>query len=132
MDLFSAKFISASPPHTHAGNLGSSLDSSSRRLYFSHDGGFTWQDVEENFWEFQFAALGSIVVTIPKWRPTDYVRWVGVCAVSLLFKVFTRVSLWTTAKTGFHYSNSLQFSASPLLLLSLPAAGHVMREAIGM
>ena len=59
------------------GNLGSSLSGSSRdvRLYFSRDGGFTWFEVGTGFWEFQFAALGSVVVTVQKRRSTSTVRW---------------------------------------------------------
>lgn len=59
------------------GNLGTSLVSSSRavRLYFSHDGGVNWIEVDAGFWEFQFAALGSIVVTVQKRRSTNFVRW---------------------------------------------------------
>ena len=67
-------FLSPSSP----GNLGSALQRSysSRnvQLYFSRDGGFTWQEVERGFWEFQFAALGSIIVTVPKWSRTNYVK----------------------------------------------------------
>lgn len=59
------------------GNLGSSLTSSSRdvRLYFSRDGGFTWFEVATGSWEFQFAALGSVVVMVRKRVYTSYIRW---------------------------------------------------------
>ena len=59
------------------GNLGSSLSGRSRetRLYFSRDGGFTWFEVATGRWEFRFAALGSIVVTIKKNVFTNAVRW---------------------------------------------------------
>ena len=60
-----------------AGNLGSSLSYSSynTRLYFSRDGGFTWAEVRRGQYEFQFAALGSIVVAVLKRRLVTYVVW---------------------------------------------------------
>lgn len=59
------------------GNLGSSLSSSSRdvRLYFSRDGGFTWFEVATGSWEFQFAALGSVIVMVRKRVPTNSILW---------------------------------------------------------
>lgn len=59
------------------GNLGSSLSASSAnlRLYFSRDGGFTWFEVDSNSWEFQFAALGSVVVTVRKGIYTSLIKW---------------------------------------------------------
>jgi len=62
------------------GNLGPALQRYSysiQRLYFSHDGGFTWQEVAQRFWQFQFAALGSIVVTVQMYQRNgvDHVRW---------------------------------------------------------
>ena len=77
--------VTPSHPHTlPAGNIGSVLLDSrlSRdddRLYFSHDGGFTWQTVASGLWDFQFAAIGSIVATV-SWRsaPISNVRCEGV------------------------------------------------------
>ena len=59
------------------GNLGSSLSGSTNNvhLYFSRDGGFTWFEVGTGFWEFQFAALGSVVVTVKKRIPTSTIQW---------------------------------------------------------
>jgi hypothetical protein len=59
------------------GNLGSSLSGSTSNvhLYFSRDGGFTWFEVGTGFWEFQFAALGSIVVTVKKRVQTSTIQW---------------------------------------------------------
>lgn len=57
------------------GNLGASLSTSSVRLYFSRDGGFTWFEVDTGFWEFQFAALGSVVVSVRKRRLTNTIKW---------------------------------------------------------
>ena len=59
------------------GNLGSSLTSSRRdvRLYFSRDGGFTWFEVATGSWEFQFAALGSVVVMVRNRVSTNFIRW---------------------------------------------------------
>ena len=59
------------------GNLGSSLSSSGRdvRLYFSRDGGFTWFEVASGSWEFQFAALGSVIVMVRKRVSTNFIRW---------------------------------------------------------
>ena len=59
------------------GNLGSSLSGSrsSVRLYFSRDGGFTWFEVNSGFWEFQFAALGSVIVTVRKRAYTNTIKW---------------------------------------------------------
>ena len=72
--LFSSPPSLPPPP----GNLGSALQrgysSRSVQLYFSRDGGFTWQEVSQGFWEFQFAALGSIIVTVRKWTRTTYVK----------------------------------------------------------
>ena len=69
--LFSSSLLSP-------GNLGSALQRSYSsnivQLYFSCDGGFTWQEIERGFWEFQFAALGSIIVIVPKWSRTEYVK----------------------------------------------------------
>ena len=69
--LFSSSLLSP-------GNVGSALQrgysSNIVQLYFSRDGGFTWQEVERGFWEFQFAALGSIIVMVPKWSRTDSVK----------------------------------------------------------
>ena len=60
-----------------AGNLGSSLSYSSfnTRLYFSRDGGFTWAEVRTGQYEFQFAALGSVVVAVLKRWLVTYVVW---------------------------------------------------------
>ena len=60
-----------------AGNLGSTLSSSTRnaRLYFSRDGGFTWVEVRRGLYEFQFAALGSIVVAVQKRTNVSTVVW---------------------------------------------------------
>lgn len=60
-----------------AGNLGSALSTSTRsaRLYFSRDGGFTWAEVQSRLWEFQFAALGSVVVAVKKRRLATNVLW---------------------------------------------------------
>ena len=59
------------------GNLGSTLSSSTRdsRLYFSRDGGFTWAEVRTGRWEFQFAALGSVVVAVRKQQLINSVLW---------------------------------------------------------
>jgi len=59
------------------GNLGSTLSSSTRdaRLYFSRDGGFTWAEVRTGIWEFQFAALGSVVVAVQKRTRVSQVLW---------------------------------------------------------
>ena len=59
------------------GNLGSSLSTSRSdvRLYFSRDGGFSWFEVEVGSWEFQFAALGSVVVTVKKGSRTNTIKW---------------------------------------------------------
>ena len=59
------------------GNLGSSLSGSisAVRLYFSRDGGFTWFEVDVGFWEFQLAALGSVVVAVKKRVSTRTIRW---------------------------------------------------------
>ena len=59
------------------GNLGSSLSGSTSnvRLYFSRDGGFTWFEVGTGFWEFQFAALGSVVVAVKKRVTTSTIQW---------------------------------------------------------
>ena len=59
------------------GNLGSSLSSSRGdvRLYFSRDGGFTWFQVGTGFWEFQFAALGSVIVAVRKFVTTSVIQW---------------------------------------------------------
>ena len=70
--------LSSSSSLLSPGNLGSALrrgySSNFVQLYFSRDGGFTWQEVERGFWEFQFAALGSIIVIVPKWSRTSYVK----------------------------------------------------------
>ena len=60
-----------------AGNLGSTLSSSTwrTRLYFSRDGGFTWAEVRRGLYEFQFAALGSIVVAVQKRSYVRNVLW---------------------------------------------------------
>lgn len=59
------------------GNLGSSLSASRRnlRLYFSRDGGFSWFEVDIGSWEFQFAALGSVIVTVRKQTRTNIIKW---------------------------------------------------------
>ena len=62
-----------------SGNLGSTLSSSTStrgaRLYFSRDGGFTWAEVRSGLYEFQFAALGSVVVAVQKNRYVRSVWW---------------------------------------------------------
>ena len=65
-----------SSPPCIIGNIGSSLSGgrTNLHLYFSHDGGFSWLEVDENYWEFQFAAFGSIIVTVPKWRQAQSIR----------------------------------------------------------
>ncbi len=50
-------------------------------MYFSYDGGFTWREVNRGFWEFQFTALGSIIATVQKWQPINFVQWVWLPAV---------------------------------------------------
>lgn len=59
------------------GNLGSSVSRYGQHvgLYFSRDGGFTWFEVATGYWRFGFAALGSVVVAVPRWHPTSTVRW---------------------------------------------------------
>ena len=58
------------------------------RVYFSYDGGFTWREVEQGFWEFQFAALGSIVTMVQKWRFTDFVRWVWLSVLGVIYRLY--------------------------------------------
>lgn len=60
-----------------SGNLGSSLSNfvSDARVYLSRDGGFTWAEVETGRWEFQFLALGSIIVMVKKQALVDDFKW---------------------------------------------------------
>ena len=59
------------------GNIGSRVSRYGRdiSLYFSRDGGFTWFEVATGSWNSGFAALGSIVVTVPRQTLTNAVRW---------------------------------------------------------
>ena len=76
------------------GNLGSSLSGSPRNvhLYFSRDGGFTWFEVGTGFWEFQFAALGSVVVAVRKRVTTSTIQWSCDEGHTWKFDNFTRQS----------------------------------------
>ena len=58
-----------------SGNFGSRLASNYRRLYFSRDGGFTWAEVQRGFWQFEIAALGSIVVAVKANSRVSNVLW---------------------------------------------------------
>ncbi len=60
-----------------AGNLGDSISNSATlaRVYLSRDGGFTWAEVEAGRWEFQFLALGSIIVMVQKRALVDEFKW---------------------------------------------------------
>lgn len=57
------------------GNIGSTLNPLSSRIYFSRDGGFTWAEVEVGRWEFRFLALGSIIVMARKRAIVDDFKW---------------------------------------------------------
>ena len=59
----------------YSGNFGGRLASNYRRLYFSRDGGFTWAEVQRGFWQFEIAALGSIVVAVRANSRVSNVLW---------------------------------------------------------
>ncbi len=64
-------------PLFFSGNLGSTLSRSTinDRIYLSRDGGFTWAEVEAGRWEFQFLALGSIIVMVQKRALVNEFKW---------------------------------------------------------
>ncbi len=63
--------------HIHTpGNLGTGFSTAANsRIYLSRDGGFTWAEVESGNWEFQFLALGSIIVMVNKRILVDDFKW---------------------------------------------------------
>jgi len=62
---------------TFIGNTGPSLSQSpaGARVYLSRDGGFTWVELQSGRWEFQFLALGSIIVMVRKQFLVDEFVW---------------------------------------------------------
>jgi len=41
----------------------------------SRDGGFIWTEVGTGYWHFQFAAQGSIVAAVRKYRYVNTLQW---------------------------------------------------------